>query len=71
MAAALSGEHNQIMSDERWERVEEPFHEAADLPPNQRVSFLERVCGGDDALRHEIESLLTHDDASNEGLIWP
>ncbi len=56
------------MSDERWQRVEDLFHQAADLAPNQRAGFLTDVCGRDDALRDEIESLLAHDDSTNDVL---
>ncbi len=68
MAAAISGEHNYVMSDERWQRVEELFHRAADLPPHQRAGFLAEMCGGDEALRQEIESLAAHDDSTNDVL---
>ena len=36
----------------------EIFEQALDLPNQQRPSFLERMCGGDDALRKEVEELL-------------
>jgi serine/threonine protein kinase len=37
------------------------FHEALRLNPGARAAYLARVCGGDDALRHEVESLLAQD----------
>ncbi len=49
------------MSDSRWQRIEEIFHQAAELAPKARPDFLDQVCGGDEALRKEIESLLAHD----------
>jgi serine/threonine protein kinase/dienelactone hydrolase len=49
------------MSDSRWQRVEEIFHEAAELAPEARSAFLDQVCAGDQPLRKEVESLLAHD----------
>src|SRR5215204_5833317 len=39
-------------------RVREAYLEAAALPPDQRASFLERLCAGEPELRSEVESLL-------------
>ncbi len=50
---------------ERWTRVKELFEAAADLDPAQRAALLERECGGDQALRVEIESLLESDDQTD------
>ena len=36
----------------------ELFTEAVQLPAQERVAFLNRVCAGDEALRHKIEALL-------------
>ena len=49
------------MSDDRWQRIEEIFHRAVELAPEARSAFLHEACGGDPALRQEIESLLAHD----------
>jgi WD40 repeat protein len=54
------------MSDPRRERVEELFHEAADLPPGERATFLDAACGDDAGLRAEVEKLLRHDDADDD-----
>jgi len=51
------------MTDTRWERVKAIFQQAVDLPSAERVSLLERVCGDDDGLRREVESLLASHDA--------
>ena len=53
---------------ERWARVKELFEAAVDLDPNERTALLEKECGGDDALRGEIESLLKSD-AQTDGFI--
>ena len=44
-----------------WDRVQEIFLTAADLPPSDRARFLDRVCEGDTGLRGEVESLLRAD----------
>src|SRR5262245_12025340 len=46
------------MTTERWQKIEELYHAAAELEPDRRSSFLDEACCGDDALRAEIESLL-------------
>ena len=52
------------MSDARWERLESLFHAALPLAPDTRMTFLDRECGDDPALRAEIERLLAaHDRA--------
>src|SRR5579863_4293185 len=43
---------------ERWQQVEELFHQAAELPPGERNAFLDARCAGDDDLRREAGSLL-------------
>jgi TolB-like protein len=45
-------------SPERWKRLEELFHQALELEPEQRGHFLDAACGDDAGLREEIESLL-------------
>ena len=49
------------MSDNRWQRVEDIFHQAAELAPGARSAFLDQACAGDESLRKEVESLLAHD----------
>jgi serine/threonine protein kinase len=46
------------MSDDRWRRVEELYHAAMELSPEQRAAFLGDRAGGDSGLRREVESLL-------------
>ncbi len=41
-----------------WERIEQIFDEAIELPPAERPAFLDRACHGDPVLRAEVESLL-------------
>ena len=46
-----------------WERIEQIFNEAIELPPAERPAFLERACHGDPILRAEVESLLDAESA--------
>jgi eukaryotic-like serine/threonine-protein kinase len=46
------------MSSERWLRLQEIFHGAAELDPPERVAYLDAACAGDAALRQEAEALL-------------
>ena len=41
-----------------WERFEELFEQALELPGEARSGFLDEACAGDAALRQEIEALL-------------
>ena len=42
----------------QWRQIKELADAALDLPASQRAAFLDRSCGGDEALRQEIESLI-------------
>ena len=56
---------SDVVSADRWSSIERLYHEALTRPAGDRTAFLHEACGGDDALRHEVESLLAHDgDAS-------
>ncbi|MGC4053662.1 MAG: protein kinase [Paludibaculum sp.] len=44
--------------DDRWERIQDLFIDAASLPPAKRHVFLDAACGADTGLRAEVESLL-------------
>ncbi|MCB1032540.1 MAG: serine/threonine protein kinase, partial [Acidobacteria bacterium] len=57
------GEAPALESDRRlWERIEEVFHGAEELPAERRAAYLEEACGGDEVLRARVESLLAADD---------
>jgi serine/threonine protein kinase len=55
------------MSPERWQQVEELYHEALEREPAGRGTFLRQACGDDAELCSEVESLLAH--ASTPGLL--
>ena len=46
------------MNPERWEKIKEVLGIALELPRDRRAAFIKERCGGDDALRSEIEILL-------------
>lgn len=45
----------------KWERLRSIYHSLLARSENERAGFLCEACGGDDALREEIESLLERD----------
>ncbi|HEX8068830.1 MAG TPA: protein kinase [Pyrinomonadaceae bacterium] len=46
------------MSPERWQQIERLFHAALAHAGEERAAFLAGACGGDEALRREVETLL-------------
>jgi len=56
------------MDSTRWERMQSLFHEAADLPPDARDTFLRTACAGDEALLTDVAAMLDHD-ARRESLL--
>ena len=59
------------MTPERWQKVEEIYNAALKREPGQRAGFLEEACGGDEALRREVESLLAQEGATGSFLEAP
>ncbi|MBI1850286.1 MAG: tetratricopeptide repeat protein [Planctomycetes bacterium] len=57
--------------DPNLERAREIFRAVAELPPGERASALDRACGGDAALRAEVETLLRADRAKGSFLSSP
>jgi serine/threonine protein kinase/tetratricopeptide (TPR) repeat protein len=53
---------------ERWARLGDIFDRASELPLADRAAFLEQACGGDAALRSEVESLLDYDHGDHPNL---
>jgi serine/threonine-protein kinase len=50
------------MDPGRWKRVDSLYHQAAARTGDDRSTFLDDACDGDESLRRELESLLAHDD---------
>ena len=46
------------MDGDRWRRINDLFHQALEHGPDARDAFLDEACGGDRALREEVQSLL-------------
>ena len=52
------------MDVERWQRIEQLFHDASALPPQEQAAWLSSACAGDEALKQEVLRLLAGDQRS-------
>jgi len=60
------------MSDPaRWLELERLYHAALERPLDERASFVEQACAGDEWLRSELESLLEQDRPGDDFLDRP
>ncbi len=50
------------MTGEQLKQIEDLFHRAKALEPEDRAAFLDETCNGALELRAEVESLLAHSD---------
>ncbi len=50
------------MNADRWQRLEQLFHDVEALPPAERGPYLDRECSQDLSLRREVENLLASSD---------
>jgi serine/threonine protein kinase len=50
------------MKPERWRQIEEVYHAAVERDADERASFLDEACAGDEALRRDVEELLAAND---------
>ena len=57
-----SGESVPDPTSGRWQKIKDLFGDALEQDPAGRKAFLDRACNGDQALRAEVESLLTASD---------
>ena len=53
------------MHADRYATIKDLYHKALARRVEDRAGFLSHACGGDDALRTEVESLLAHDGQGN------
>jgi serine/threonine protein kinase len=54
------------MKNEKWEQIKAAFDAALRRPPGERAQFLDQACGADEAMRREVEALLSSfDDAGS------
>ncbi len=58
----MQRESERAMDAARWERLQSLFHEAADLPRDERHDFLAARCAGDRTLVDDVLRLLEEDD---------
>lgn len=56
---------------DRWRQIEPILDQALDLLPGERGAFLNTACGGDTALRAEVEALLAADERAGNFLGAP
>src|ERR1700752_1089564 len=49
------------MEPERWQRIERLYHAALEVEESRRSAFLQDACGTDEALRREVEVLLSRE----------
>ena len=59
------------MKPERWRRIEELYHAALEREEGERAAFLAEACAGDEALRHEVESLLACEQSAKDFMEAP
>jgi eukaryotic-like serine/threonine-protein kinase len=52
------------MDPERWERVQMLFHEAADMPREEQLSYLQRACD-DASMVNDVQAMLAEDARGN------
>ena len=48
------------MTPERWRQVEDVYHAVMARPAGERAGVVAELCGADEVLRREVESLLAH-----------
>ncbi|MBO0910765.1 MAG: protein kinase [Acidobacteria bacterium] len=58
------------MTRERWQQVKDLLAQVLEVEPSERLAFLDRISGDDDALRAELDELLAAD-GNNEFLNQP
>src|SRR5262245_4174282 len=59
------------MTSENWSRIEQLYHDALGLPPEERTAFLAEACGGDKELVRRVEALLKSHERAGEFLVTP
>src|SRR5713226_1541090 len=59
------------MEPERWQKIERLCYSALNEEKSARAAFLERACGGDEALRRAVELLLAQHEKDDDFLEVP
>ena len=52
------------MTPDRWQQVSQLHHASQAQHAREQGGFLAQACGGDDALRRDVESLLAYEGAA-------
>src|SRR5688572_20239619 len=61
----------RAMTPERWKQIDRLAQSALERGANQRASFLDEACAGDDALRREVESQIAYQQQASKFLEEP
>jgi eukaryotic-like serine/threonine-protein kinase len=56
---------------ESWRRITELYHAAIARPPEERASFLDQACNGDEELRKQVERLVRSHERSGDFIDAP
>lgn len=48
------------MNPERWQKLDQLFHQALEHDSGERAAFIAEACQGDDLLKRELESMIDH-----------
>src|SRR5438552_17480527 len=59
------------MKAERWKQVNDLFQSAVERAPEERATFLDEACHGDEGLRREVESLIASYELSENFIELP
>ena len=59
------------MEPERWQHIDQLFHQALKHEPSLRSGFLHEACAGDERLRSEVEELLSSHDQAHSFIETP
>jgi serine/threonine-protein kinase len=59
------------MEGDRWRQTSHLYHAALLMAVPDRAAFVREACAGDEALQHEVESLLALDDSAQRFLATP
>src|ERR1041385_4210344 len=62
---------DEEMTPERWQKVKDIFQAALNRAPAERAAFVAEASGGDELVRHEVESLMSSDGRSGRFLDSP
>ena len=59
------------MDAERWQKIEDIFHAVLEAEPGRKSRVLTELCGRDESLRQEVESLLSHHEKADSFIETP